>query len=261
MKAMFQRDILPHIAAAGGGAAIHIRTLHTFGAGESTVAERLGALMQRGRNPSVGTTVANGVVSVRIYSSFESPERALRELEQTCDACRQALGDLIYGQDEETLADVVARMLIERSRTIATAESCTGGLLSKYLTDIAGSSAYFVQGWVTYTNESKQKLLGVPGELIERHGAVSEPVAAAMAQGAMRLSGASYGVGISGIAGPSGGTPQKPVGTVCIALADAGETAVRTFVFPGDREFIRDRAAKMALSILRFRMLDRELSF
>jgi nicotinamide-nucleotide amidase len=273
MKEMFQRSILPELRslAGEGGAAIVSRTLHTFGAGESLIGERLGELMDRRRNPSVGTTVSGGVVSVRINSYFTSRDQALAELENTAIACRQRLGDLIYGQDEETLAELVAKLLRsaavpEQLRfyqpVLATAESCTGGLLAKMLTDIPGSSTYFRQGYVTYSNESKTDLLLVSAELIAAHGAVSEPVAEAMARGAQEQSGAPYALAITGIAGPDGGTPQKPVGTVCIALANGAEPlSVRTFHFPGDREMVRDRSAKMALTMLRFALLGKPMPF
>jgi PncC family amidohydrolase len=123
------------------------------------------------------------------------------------------------------------------------------------LTDIPGSSAYFSFGWVTYANLAKEEMLGVSPELLRLHGAVSEPVVLAMAAGARVRARSTYALAISGIAGPDGGTPEKPVGTVCIALAWAGGADARTFVFPGDREFIRDRSAKMALSLLRYKLL------
>ncbi len=238
------------------------RVLHTFGPGESTVAERLGKLMDRSRNPSVGTTVSNGYVSLRVNARFESVEQARKELEATEAACREALGDLIFGTDEETLPIVVARMLIEKKATVATAESCTGGLLAKLFTDIAGSSAYFKQGWVTYTNESKHKQLGVPLNVIEAHGAVSEEVVREMANGRANCSPMSImRMAISGVAGPSGGTAAKPVGMVCIALAGKTTTTARTFTFHGDREMIRDRSAKMALTMLRFAVMENEMPF
>jgi nicotinamide-nucleotide amidase len=272
MKEMFHRSILPELRrlAGDGGAAIVSRTLHTFGAGESLIGERLGDLMDRRRNPSVGTTVSGGVVSVRINSYFASRDQALAELEQAATACRQCLGDLIYGQDDQSLADVVARMLRSEGvpeplrayqPVLVTAESCTGGLLAKMLTDIPGSSTYFRQGYVTYSNESKTDLLQVAPELIATHGAVSEPVAEAMARGAQKQSGAPYALAITGIAGPDGGTPQKPVGTVCVALANAQQMIVRTFRFPGDREMVRDRSAKVALTMLRFALLGKPMPF
>jgi nicotinamide-nucleotide amidase len=267
MKAMFTRDVLPHVRGMGGGAVILSRTLHTFGFGESAVAEKIGPQMMRGRNPSVGTTVSGGVVSVRINSSFGSHEEAARELASTEAACRAALGDLVYGADDGSLPQVVARLLQEDPTAkrwapgVATAESCTGGLVAKMLTDVPGSSAYFRQGYVTYSNEAKTDLLNVPADLIARHGAVSEPVAVAMATGAQKQSGAAYALAITGIAGPGGGTPAKPVGMACIALAHDKGTSVRTFNFPGDREMIRDRSAKMALTMLRFHLLCKDLPF
>ena len=257
MKAMFKASVLPWIAQRTGGAVILSRTLHTFGAGESAVAEKLGALMTRGRNPSVGTTVSQGIVSLRVNARFDTLAEATAKLDETVSACQAALGSLIFGQDGQSLAEIVAHLLKASNRTIATAESCTGGLLAKMLTDIAGSSAYFKQGVVTYSNVAKTNMLGVPESLFASDGAVSEPVVAAMAAGALNAFGqqADYALAISGIAGPDGGTPTKPVGTVCIALADKnGSTVARTFVFPGDREMIRDRSAKMALALLRFHL-------
>jgi len=263
MKIMFARYVLPEIRKSSGGAVILSRTLHTFGLGESAIAEMLGNLMRRDRNPSVGTTVSGGVVSLRINSRFGSEAEARRQLEEIAEQCRGILGDLIYGQDDQTLQEVVVRLLKRTSPpvVVTTAESCTGGLVAKMLTDVPGSSACFQRGWVTYANEAKQELLGVAPETIAQHGAVSERVARAMAAGAQRLARAEYAVAISGIAGPDGGTAEKPVGTTWIALADRGNISARKFVFPGDREFIRDRGAKMALTMLRFALLAKPLPF
>ena len=284
MKAMFERSILPHIAREGGGAVILSRTLHTFGLGESSVAERLGPLMMRQKNPSVGTTVSQGVVSLRINSRFPSIEEAQRQLDATSTECEQALADLIFGRDDDNLAGAVAKLLKTSRRTVATAESCTGGLLAKMLTDTPGSSDYFTQGWVTYSNSSKIERLGVSENLLRTYGAVSEPVVEAMARNARRLAKSDFALAISGVAGPGGGSDAKPVGTVCIALAAAAmsdpqtakpapsgaglrpnytdsQVLVRTFTFPGDREFIRDRAAKMGLSMLRYHLLGIKMPF
>jgi nicotinamide-nucleotide amidase len=270
MRAMFLRDVLPHVRRQAGGAVILSRTLHTFGLGESNVADLLkrhADLMRRDRNPSVGTTVTGGIVSLRINARFPSTDEATRQLEATTAECHAALGDLIFGQDDETLPEVVAKLLLADPASarwapaVATAESCTGGLLAKMLTDIPGSSRYFRQGWVTYSNEAKTDMLGVPAGLIAQHGAVSEPVALAMARGAQTQSGAYYAIGITGIAGPDGGTSDKPVGTVWISLAAGDAVTARRFVFTGDREMIRDRSAKMALTLLRFRLLGKSLPF
>ena len=260
MKAMLELSVLPVLAERLGGAKILSRVLHTFGLGESAVAEMLGDLMDRRRNPSVGTTVSNGLVSIRVNSSAASSERAREMLEQTAAACRVALGDLIFGEGDQSLASAVGELLMknrDRVAQVATAESCTGGLLAKMLTDTPGSSRYFRGGWVTYANESKIQWLGVPAELIEKHGAVSEPVVLAMADGAKKIAGADYALAISGVAGPDGGTPEKPVGTVCIALAGATGSRAMTFKFPGTRDWIRNRSALMALSMLRYDILGR----
>lgn len=259
MTAMFSRDVLPHIRSAAGGAVILSRTLHTYGLGESVVAEKLGDLMNRQRNPTVGTTVSGGVVSIRINAKFESRDKALEQLDRTEDACRQILGDLIWGQDDQTLQEVVGRMLLEKKMTVATAESCTGGLVAKMITDVPGASGYFRAGFVAYSNQAKQECLNVPAELIAVHGAVSEPVAQAMACSARKLAGADVALAISGVAGPSGGTETKPVGTVCIGLAHESGAQTRSFNFPGDREWVRDRAAKMALTMLRYHLLGKEM--
>jgi nicotinamide-nucleotide amidase len=261
MTAMFTRDVLPHIEKSAGGAVILSRTLHTFGVGESTIAESLDDLMNRTRNPSVGTTVTNGIVSLRINSRFPAREEAQHWLDKTDAACRAALGDLIYGEENQTLQEIVAKLLIESKKTVTTAESCTGGLLAKMLTDIPGSSAYFKTGFITYSNQSKYDRLGVSMEIINVYGAVSEPVVQAMATNAKRLAKSNFALAISGIAGPDGGSPTKSVGTVCIALAHKTEVIPRTFNFPGDREWIRDRSAKMALTMLRYHLLEKPLPF
>jgi nicotinamide-nucleotide amidase len=261
MTAMFTRDVLPHIKAAGGGAVILSRALHTFGLGESAIAEKLGDLMRRDRNPSVGTTASGGVVTLRINVRGESRQAALEQLDQTADACRVALGELIWGEDDQQLQEVIGKMLAERKLTVTTAESCTGGLLSKMITDVAGSSDYFKAGFITYSNQMKYERLGVSLEVINTYGAVSEPVVQAMATNAKRLGKADVALAISGVAGPGGGSPAKPVGMVCIALAHEGGVVARTFNFPGDREWVRDRSAKMALAMLRYHLLGKPLPF
>ncbi len=256
MKIMFAREVLPHIRAAGAGACIVSRTLHTYGLGESTIAEKLGDLMRRGRNPSVGTTVSEGQVSIRVNSRSPSEPQACEQLEQTVAACRAALGTLIFGQDDQTLAQVVSDHLsnLPGPPQLAVAESATGGLLAAMLTD-PPASTFFSRGWVVYSPQSKTDLLGIPREFIEKHGIVSEPVALAMAASAREGAKADLALSITGIAGPDGGTPETPVGTTCIGLSYAQGSRARTFKFPGDREMVRDRAAKMALTLLRFHLL------
>lgn len=265
MKGMFNASVLPTLAAGASGVILQ-KTIHTFGAGESTVAEKLGAMMKRGMNPSVGTTVSGGIVSVRINARFPDKDEAIHQLNATSAQVRSALGDLVFGEDAQSLAGVVSESLRNTTNngepvTVATAESCTGGLLAKYLTDEAGASSYFAGGWVTYSNELKTRELEVNPHLFETVGAVSEPVAIAMAKGARENAAADYALSITGIAGPDGGTDEKPVGTVWIGLSSSKGDIARRFTFPGDREMIRDRAAKMALTLLRFALLDKPLPF
>jgi len=262
MESMFERHILPSLSGRPGRV-IRTGVLRTFGAGESTIGQMLGDLMKRDRNPVVGTTVSGGVVGVRIRSDFPSADLADAAMAETEALVRESLGDFVYGRGEETLQDAVAGLLKRVGRKVVTAESCTGGLLSKFLTDVPGASEFFSGGWVCYSNRLKVEQLGVRGESLAEHGAVSEAVALEMAAGAIERSGADYALALTGIAGPGGGTPQKPVGTVWIALACAAgaggggmpRAKAALFMFPWTRELVRDRAAKTALNILRLELL------
>lgn len=276
MKVMYERSVLPHLRAHTGQSVILARTLYCFGAGESEIGERIRDLMQRGRNPTVGTTAQQAVIGVRIHSHGNTRAEAEQLLRATGEEVCHRLGTLVFGTDAparaeagqqdsqpgelagSTLQDAVARLLFARGLTIATAESCTGGLLAGRLTDVPGSSVYMVQGVITYSNEAKTRLLSVPPELIATHGAVSEPVASAMAVSCRLLAGTDLAVSITGIAGPSGGTPAKPVGLVYIGLADhAGCTVTEHRL--GEtltREEVRDRTCKTALNRLRLYLLE-----
>ena len=170
---------------------------------------------------------------------------------------RERLGDLIYGTDEASLEEVVGRLLVERRATVAVAESCTGGLLAKRFTDISGSSTYFLEGAVAYSNEAKRDRLSVPAAVIESHGAVSAEVAEAMARGALHRARSTYGLAVTGIAGPTGGTPEKPVGLVFLGLATADRTMHRRVNFGTEagRNGIRWLASQAALNLLRLHIL------
>jgi nicotinamide-nucleotide amidase len=262
MQSMFRLTIAPELVATGGGRVILSRTLHTFGVGESSIGEKLGDLMNRSRNPSVGTTVSGGIVSLRITARESTRAEAETRLEQTIAECHGVLSDLIFGEGEQTLQSVIADLLTRDGiLRVSTAESCTGGLLAKILTDIPGSSRYFQRGWITYSNDAKIEMLGVDPQIIATHGAVSEEVVLAMSRSARQKSATDYALAISGIAGPDGGTPAKPVGTVCIALAHPSGQFARTFLFPGDREMIRDRSVKMAITLLRYQLNGKTIPF
>jgi nicotinamide-nucleotide amidase len=258
MQAMFNAAVLPRLHAVTGGATTESARLLCFGISEAKLGELLADLMQRGRNPSVGTTASQAVLSVRVLAEGGSADEARRLLQADVVEIDRRLGTIIFGQDDDTLECVVARLLVEHGKTIATAESCTGGLLAKRLTDIPGSSAYFLRGYVTYADAAKVDLLAVPADLVSKHGAVSEHVAGAMARGCRRAAGSDYAISITGIAGPTGGSPpEKPIGLVYIGLAHS--TGVETLrVLCGDhltRDEIRDRSCKTALNLLRLRLL------
>ena len=252
MKKMFARDIQPALQKCAGRV-LQSRRLNCYGMGESDIGERLRDLMEPGRNPQVGTTAALGVISVRINATAKTVEQAELLLDETETIARARLGSIVFGVGDGTLAAALGSKLVQRGQTVCTAESCTGGLIGKLLTDTAGSSEYYVGGAITYANEMKQTLLGVSKDDLATHGAVSEPVARAMADGARERFQADYALATTGIAGPAGGTPDKPVGLVYIALATPDEIIVNKRNFGGDypREVIRQRAAQDTLNLLR----------
>jgi len=254
MKQMFEEAVLPELEKLAAGQAVVMRKLKCFGTGESNIAELLGPVMQRDKNPLINCTAHCGVITLTIIATAEDKEKAQKISDEDEKLLRDKLGKLIYGKEEQTLAEVVGEKLTQQGKTLAVAESCTGGLLSKLITDIPGASSYFTHGWITYSNSAKKKELGVPANLIEKYGAVSEQVALAMAQGARRKAEADFAIAITGIAGPTGSTEQKQVGLVYICV-DSGEgTENIRFNFYKDRDFIRLRAAQTALNMLRLRL-------
>jgi nicotinamide-nucleotide amidase len=251
MEHMFETSVLPELRLLVRGQVIAVTRLKCFGAGESTIAEMIGDAMRRGRNPLVNCTVHAGVITLEIVATAADRTEAENMAAREEESLRAVLGDLIYGIGDQTLAEVVGEALARLGRTVAVAESATGGLLAKLITDIPGASHYFTHGWVTYSNEAKQRELNVPREMIDKYGAVSEPVARAMAQGARRQAGTDYAIAITGIAGPGGGSEQKPVGLTYIALDKAEGTDTSRHIFAFDRSAVRLRAAQTALNLLR----------
>ena len=254
MRHMLDVSVLPELRSWGGEQAIVARRLRCFGAGESTIAEMLGETMARGRNPLVNCTAHTGIITLEVVATAMNRGQAEEMAAGEAVALRKTLGSLVYGVGEQTLAEVVGEALARRRQTIAVAESCTGGLLAAAITDVPGASRYFTCGWITYSNEAKHRELGVPEALIARHGAVSEKVASAMAQGARRRASADVAVSITGIAGPAGGTEHKPVGLVYIAVSHPGGTDTSRHVFSRDRGSVRTRAVQTALDRVRLRL-------
>ena len=257
MRKMFRDHILPDLET-GSGVVRLISLVHQFGLGESVAEERLGDITDRDQRPRVGITHSAATVTARIQAQGTA-EQAAAQIEEVRGRIVDLWAPYAFGIDDGTLADATVGLLREGGRTLATAESCTGGLIGKLIVDVAGSSDCYVGGWVTYSDRLKTKCLGVEPRLIADHGAVSMQTASAMAAGALDASGAHESLAVTGIAGPGGGTARNKVGTVFIGLArrrdDAVEVAVRQFNFPGDRSGVRDRAAGSALQVLRFALL------
>jgi nicotinamide-nucleotide amidase len=255
MKSMYQEYIYPVLASQKSGPVVLTERIHCYGAGESTIAQQLGNRMKRGQNPLLNCTVSGGDITLHVVATADDFSHAKSMIEQQKQEIVSILGPLVYSTEDETLPEVIGKLLRKRKMTLATAESCTGGLIGKLLTDAAGSSDYYLGGWITYSNESKMRDLGVSKELLETYGAVSEQAAQAMALGAQSKASSDAAIGISGIAGPGGATDQKPVGLVYIAVAAGQDIQVREFRFaPLSREMIRQRAALSALNMRRLKL-------
>jgi nicotinamide-nucleotide amidase len=241
--------VLPRLAERTGGRVIRSRVLRLCGIGESDAEAQLSDLIHS-ENPTLAPLAKLGEVHFRITARADSPNTAEQMIAQMEHAVRERLGAFIFGVDETTLEQAVVQSLIEAGQSLAVAESCTGGLLGHRITSVSGSSEVFLGGVISYSNALKEALLGVPRSVLETHGAVSEPTARAMAEGVRQRLGSWWGVGITGIAGPSGGTPEKPVGLVYIGVSDPTATVVRSQVFPGDRATVKYRATQYALWLL-----------
>jgi nicotinamide-nucleotide amidase len=255
LKPLFCEEVLPRLQRRVSGARLQHREIRVTGLGESHVEQRIHPIYSR--YPEVQTTILAGPGETQIHLRLwtEDAARAKKILDEIVQGFEIALTDRIFSEDGRSLEEVVAHELTLHNATIAAAESCTGGLLSQRLTSIAGSSSYFLGGVVCYSNELKSAWVDVPAEMILAKGAVSSEVAVALAEGIRRRVGSTLGVGITGVAGPSGGSEEKPVGTVHVALASATGVKERGVRFPGDRESIRFQASQLALDLVRMHFL------
>lgn len=259
MRTMFEDTLEPLIRERSEGAIVS-RTLWFTGIGESALAEQVQDLLDAS-DPTVAPLAGQGKVRLRITTRADTPEEAEKKINPVADEILTRLSDYYFGEDDETLESALGKLLTERGATLALAESCTGGLLAKRLTDGAGASAYFVEGFVTYSNESKEQLLGVPNDLLVEHGAVSEPVAGAMAEGVRKVAGTDYGLSVTGVAGPDGGSEEKPVGLVFVGISDEKGTEVEHLdlsAWRRSREAIRERSANRTFDLLRHRILGQD---
>jgi len=255
LRPMYQEQIQPRLERRGSGIRMFVRELRVAGMGESAVEQRIKPIYTRYSDVHTTILAAPGEIQIYLRMWTDDAASAQKTLDEIVQGFELALTDRIFSQDGSSMEETVARLLTINNATISAAESCTGGLLTQRLTTIAGSSSYFLGGVVCYSNELKTAWADVPAELIQAKGAVSSEVAVALADGIRRRVGSTVGVGITGIAGPGGGSEEKPVGTVHIALSHAGGIKERGVRFPGDREAIRWHASQLALDMVRIHFL------
>ena len=259
MRPMFENEVLPYLSVHSDHVLVS-SNVHIFGMGESSVESALAELMKTSENPTIAPYIGEGEVRLRVSARAENAEKAGKLIAPVVEKIRETLGNAVYGVDVPSLESVLAEKLKAAHKTVSFAESCTGGLISKRFTDVPGASEVFGFGFVTYANEAKIKLLGVSPETLEKHGAVSPETAREMAVGAKNVSGADFAVAVTGIAGPTGGTPEKPVGLVYMGVAFDGGADVQQLMLGGhkgsDRAYIRTLTANHAFKAVLDKLTD-----
>lgn len=256
MKPMLQKKVRPYLEKKTDGV-IYSKSLRVFGVGESALEERLGDIIKKQSNPTIAPYAKTGEVELRLTAKAKSIDMAKEMIMPLEKAVRDILGDFVYAEGENaTLQKTVVELLNKKGMTVATAESCTGGLVAKKITDVSGASECFHCGMVTYSNNQKERLLGVSGETLKKYGAVSEETALEMSKGVHDKTGADIGIGITGIAGPGGGTEEKPVGLVYMSICYKNTHKVIKLNLAGNRDGVRERASLYALDMIRRCVLD-----
>ncbi len=258
LRPMFAAEVEKHLARRAPNVRLHHRQLRVAAMPESEVDQRIAPIYTAYADVQTTVLAAPGDIEVHFRIWSADAQAAEKRLEELLQRATLAIGASVYATHAQTLEEVVGRELTLRQFTLATAESCTGGLVAERITRVAGSSVYFLGCVVCYSNELKTAMVGVPAELIASRGAVSSEVAVALAEGIRRRTGATFGVGVTGIAGPSGGSPEKPVGTVHVAIAGPGGARARELHLTGDRERVRWQAAQIALDMVRRQMQEEQ---
>ncbi len=257
MKAMMRNYVLPEIKTNLNGQVVLVKNFMTTSVPESTLYEQINNLKEIEKEAQIAFLPNLYGVKLRLMVSADSEEKAQEKLSRAETMLREKIQASIYSEGEVALEETLAKLLTERGETLAIAESCTGGLVSNKLTNIPGSSNFFDRSVISYSNAAKIDMLGVPQQLIEQHGAVSEQVAKSMAEKVREISGTTYGLSITGIAGPSGGTPEKPVGLVYVGYADESGTLVERHTFANDRIGNKERSVQAVLNLLRKKIIER----
>jgi nicotinamide-nucleotide amidase len=256
MFAMFETQVKPRLLQMGlGGGVLIERKINTFGLGESALEEKLFDLTRRGHVPEIGITASDAVISLRIFARAATTAEAYLQIAPVEKTIRERLGNMVFGVDDEELQDVVVRLLREKRQTLAVAEGVTGGLVARRLCKVPGASGCFRCGIVAYDNALKREMLAVPQSLVDEHGAVSAAVAEAMAVGCRTRFRTDLAVSTVGVAGPDGGTPEKPVGLVYVGLAWNGGGSCKSFNWGGTRTEVQSRTAKLAMNLVRLHLL------
>ena len=254
-KPMYENFVAARVRDLAGEICVRRRILRVSGMGESAVDEVIAPIYKSYQSVQTSILFSKSEIEVHLAAKASNENEALDVLEELSGKIADALGIAVFATNGETLEQVIGDMLSQNDTTLAVAESCTGGLIGMRVTDVAGSSKYFIEGIVAYSNEAKTRTLGVSEQTLIDHGAVSAETAEAMAAGVREYAGSDYGISVTGIAGPEGGSEEKPVGTVFVGYADADKTRSVKFVFPGDRYLIRWRSSQAALDYLRRQMI------
>lgn len=255
MRPMFESHVLPKLADRAGSVKVLRRMLRVAGLGESAIDEKIAPIYTQYDNPQTTILFNKSEVEIHLTARGRTEAEANALLDRLSGELEERLGEAVFSFAGEKMEEIVGLKLTLGNYTVAVAESCTGGLIAQRLTDVAGSSKYFIEGAVTYSNDAKTRALGVEPMLLMEHGAVSAPVAEAMAEGIRKRAHTDFGLAVTGIAGPGGGSEEKPVGLVYIALADDVQTKSRKLQIPGDRQLVRWRASQAALDLLRRRLI------